>query len=167
MGLGPLDALSLADAREQAREARKLVYAGLDPIDQREKQRQSAAVEAARGKTFGEVAEELLASRRDEWRNPKHADIDTALVLSVLEPIWKDKPESASRLRGRIDTVISYAAVREYRSGDNPARWRGHLEHMLQSKTKAQQAKRERTGRGEHHPALPYAQIPACMAACA
>src|SRR5262249_17023634 len=151
MGLGSLNDITLAKARQKAREARKLVKEdGLDPIDERERERAARALTAAKSKTFGEVAEQLLADRRDTWKNAKHAAqwqtslttetkainnlpvaaIDTPLVLSVLRPIWRKKPETASRIRSRIEAVLAYATVSEYRPGENPARWRWHLEHI-------------------------------------
>jgi len=176
MGLGPVDAVSLAEARDKAIAARKQVKAGLDPIDEREKDRRTKAVEAAKLKTFGEVAKQLLDDRRDTWKNAKHAaqwetslttetkainnlpvaEIDTPLVLDVLRSIWRKKPETASRIRSRIEAVLAYATVSEYRSGENPARWRGHLEHMLPKKSTIAPV--------EHHKALPYAELPAFMA---
>jgi integrase len=177
MGLGPVDAVSLEKARELAMTARQLIkIEGKDPIEEREHRRAAAAVEAARTKTFAEVAQEFLDSRRGEWKNAKHAaqwvasittetkainhlpvaSIDTPLVLQVLRPIWKEKTETASRIRGRIEAVLAFATVSEYRSGENPARWRGHLEHMLGKKSKLAPVK--------HHAALPYAELPAFMA---
>jgi integrase len=176
MGLGPVDLYTLGEAREKAIAARKLLKDGIDPIDQRERNKQAAALAAAKNKTFGEVAKEFLADRKDEWKNEKHAAqwemslttmtksinslpvaaIDTDLVLGVLRPIWKKTPETASRVRGRIEAVISYATVSKYRTGENPARWRGHLEHML--------ARRSKIAPVEHHKALPYAELPAFMA---
>jgi integrase len=176
MGLGPIDAVGLAEARQRAIAARKQVKAGLDPIDQREDERRAKAIEAAKRKTFGEVAKQLLDDRRDTWKNAKHAAqwetslttetkainnlpvaaIDTPLVLNVLRPIWRKKPETASRIRSRIEAVLAYATVSEYRAGENPARWRGHLEHMLPKKNKIAPV--------EHHKALSYAELPAFMA---
>jgi integrase len=174
MGLGPVDVVGLADAREKAVAARRLVkIEARDPIDERDRTLAAARVEAAKLKTFADVAQEFLADRRDEWKNAKHAAqwetslttetkainhlpvgaIDTALVLKVLRPIWKQKTETASRIRSRIEAVLAYATVSEYRSGENPARWRGHLEHMLTKKNKV-----------EHHKALAYAQLPTFMA---
>jgi integrase len=83
--------------------------------------------------------------------------IDTSLVLKVLEPIWTKKPETASRLRGRIENILSWAKVRGYRDGENPARWKGHLDHLLPAKSKVRRVR--------HHPAMPYGEAPAFMAA--
>jgi integrase len=90
--------------------------------------------------------------------------IDTAHVLKVLQPIWQKTPETASRIRMRIEAVLSYATVADYRSGDNPARWRGHLKHVLATKSQVQKKKREDTGKSAHFKALPYASLPAFMA---
>jgi len=92
-------------------------------------------------------------------------DIDTSHVTGVLDPIWKEKPELASRLRGRIEAILNWGKVRGHRTGENPARWKGHLDHIYPTRATAQRAKRERTGRSEHHPALPYAELPAFMVA--
>ncbi len=176
MGLGPVDAVGLAEARELAIAARKQVKAGLDPIDEREDQRRARAVESAKRRTFGEVAQQLLLDRADTWKNAKHAAqwkvslttetrsinnlpvgaISTPHVLQVLRPIWRKKPETASRIRSRIEAVLAYATVAEYRTGENPARWRGHLEHMLPTRASIAPVR--------HHVALPYAELPELMA---
>ena len=178
MGLGPLHSVGLADARRKAAEARRLRAEGVDPIEAREAERAKAALEAARAITFKKAAEQYIEAHRAGWRNAKHADqwsstletyaypvlgslpvqdIDVPLVLKVLEPIWKTKTETASRVRGRIEAVLDWATVRGYRHGDNPARWRGLLENVLPQRSKVQ--------RVEHHPALPYAEIGAFVAA--
>jgi integrase len=185
MGLGPIPVIGLAEARKKATEARKLVINGKDPIDEREKQLAAARVEAAKFKTFGDVAQEYIKENKDDWKNPKHAAqweatfknetmainnlpidaIDLPLVLRVLKPIWRDKPETASRVRGRMERVITYAIVSGYRSREkgNPAAWEGNLSEVLSSKSKAQQRKRKATGRSEHHKALPLAEVPMLM----
>jgi integrase len=177
MGLGPLDLVSLAEARDKATEARKaLKLEGVDPIEARVKARQDAALEAARGVTFEDCAGRYIAAHEAGWRNPVHraqwkstlatyayptigklpvSAVDTALVLRVLEPVWHDKPETAGRVRGRIERILDWAAVRGYRRGDNPARWRGHLAQLLPSRGKIRAVK--------HHPALPYKDLPAFM----
>lgn len=178
MGLGPLDLVSLAEARDRAKAARKLLLDGVDPIEVRRQQRAEARLQAAQGVTFEECATRYIAAHESSWRNEKHraqwsstlttyafpvlgslpvAAIDTGLVLKVLEPIWTEKPETASRLRGRIETVLDWATVRTYRAGPNPARWKGHLAKLLPSKSKVAKVK--------HHSALPYDQIGAFMAA--
>ena len=174
MGLGSESLLSLVDAREAAREARRLLLQGIDPLEHRAAKRQQAALETARGVTFKECADRYIAAHEAAWRNPVHrkqwrstlatyvhpvfgdlpvAAIDTALVTQVLEPIWTAKPETAGRLRGRIERILDWARVRGHRSGENPARLAGHLDHLL--------PKRSKVARVKHHPALPYADIPA------
>jgi len=175
MGLGPLHAVSLADARKRAEECRKQLVDGVDPIAARESARAEQRRMAAAGQTFSQCAEAYIRTHRAGWKNAKHADqwtntletycgpvfgalsvqaVDTPQVLRVLEPIWTEKPETASRLRARIERVLDWAAVRGYRTGDNPARWRGHLQQLL-----APVSKKKRAKRVTHHPALPYAQM--------
>ena len=177
MGLGPVHTISLAEAREKATECRKVLLAGDDPIEARRARRMAAGVDAARGITFKECAEKYVAAHEAGWRNEKHraqwkstlktyvypvlgelsvAAVDTALVLKVLEPIWTAKPETASRIRGRIEAVVDWAKAREFRDGDNPARWRGHLDKLL--------APRRKIARVRHHAALPFADLPVFMA---
>jgi integrase len=182
MGLGALHTRGLKEARAEAKRQRLLLLDGVDPIDQRKRTIESRAVESAKHKTFADVAAAYLKAHKDDWKNPKHAAqwqtsltkeckaiarlpvavIDTAHVLEVLEPIWKIKPETASRVRGRIERVLAYAIVAKYRKREdgNPARWDGHLEELLGSKAKAQKAKRAHTGKSGHHPALPYKHAP-------
>ena len=169
MGLGSLKAVSLADARDRAREARKLLQDKRDPIKARDAQHLQERLAAARSITFQEAADQYIAAHRAGWRNEKHidqwtntlktycgpafgavpvADVDTDLVVRALGAIWKDKPETASRLRGRIEVVLDWARVRGFRQGENPARWRGHLDKLL--------PKRSKLGAVKHHPALPY-----------
>jgi len=173
MGLGSLDTYGLSEARERARACRKLRDEGKDPIEHRRAARAAAALEAAKAMTFRQCAEAYIAAHRDDWKNPKHArqwpstlatyvypvfgnlpvqTIDLDLVVRVLEPIWKTKNETASRVRGRIEAVLNWATVRKFRQGENPARWRGHLEELLSKKNRV-----------EHHAALPYAEIGAFM----
>lgn len=177
MGLGPVDIVSLADARERARAARRLLLDGLDPIDARKTERAALKLTAARTISFRECAEAYIAAHRASWKNDKHAaqwpatlmayaypvighlsaaDIDTGLVLRVLEPIWRAKTETASRLRGRIEKILDWARVRGYRAGENPARWTGHLDQLL--------ARKSKIARITHRPALPYAELPKFMA---
>jgi integrase len=178
MGLGSIAALSLSDARIKAAECRRLRQDGIDPIDARNALRVQAALEAAKTLTFKQAAASYIAAHRAGWKNAKHAAqwentlasyaepvigalsvqaIDTTLVLKTLEPIWKVKPETASRVRGRIEAILDWAKVRGLRQGENPARWRGHLDHLLPAKMKVRRVK--------HHAALPYADMPAFMAA--
>lgn len=172
MGLGPLDVVSLADARDAADRARKLLQAGVDPIEDRKRAKATARLEAAKAITFREAADTFLKSQTPSWKNPKHAtlwansmaryayptlgalapaDIDVGLVLKVLEPIWTKKPETAARIRQRVEAVLDWCAVRGYRSADNPARWSGHLKKGLPARPKGKAVK--------HHPALPFAEI--------
>jgi integrase len=176
MGLGALHTVTLADARQRAADARRALLDDIDPIDARRERRAANKLEAAKAITFKQCAERYIAAQTAGWRNEKHAAqwtatlatyaypiigdlpvaaIDTGLVLKVIEPIWNTKPETASRVRGRIESVLNWAKVREYRLGDNPARWRGHLDNVLPRRSKIQKVK--------HHPALPYAEIPAFM----
>jgi len=190
MGLGSLDTIGLADAREQARQCRQLLQGTpttppVDPIESRRAFRTAAKVEAAKAITFKACAEKYMAAHRAGWRNTKHAaqwpstlntyvypmfgdvsvqEIDTALVMKALEPIWQKKPETASRLRGRIEAVLDWARAAGYRTGENPARWRGHLENLLMRTSSAAKAARRAAGRGEHHAALPYEEIGTFMA---
>jgi len=178
MGLGSLSDVTLAEAREAARNARRTASEGIDPIDARAKQRAEARASRLRHITFRDCAERYIAAHEAGWRNPKHREqwrntltayadpiigelaigqIDTALVLKVLEPIWRVKPETASRTRGRIEAVLDWAQARGYRQGENPARWRGHLDKLLPSKSKVR--------RVEHHGALPFHRAPAFVAA--
>jgi integrase len=178
MGLGSLSAVCLADARAKAAECRSLRQAGVDPIDRRKKAKDEARLDAASALTFKSAVIAYIDSHRAGWRNPKHIwqwgatlakyaspiigdlsvqAIDTTLVLKVLEPIWPTIPETASRLRGRIEAVLDWATVRGYRKGDNPARWRGHLSKLLPARSKVRKVR--------HHTALPYAELPDFMVA--
>lgn len=174
MGLGSVASVSLADAREKAAAALREVRAGVDPIEARKAAEQRAKLEAARAMTFEECASAFVASHRAGWKNAKHAaqwtstlatyafpvlgklpvaDVDTALVVKVLSPIWTTKTETAGRLRGRIESILDWARVQDHRRGENPARWRGHLDKLLPSKAKVVRA--------GHHASLPFADLPA------
>jgi integrase len=177
MGLGSLDSIGLAKARDLAGQYRELVATGIDPIDRRnELQAQSAA--ALPVPTFDEVARSYIAAHDSDWRNPKHAAqwrtslavyaspvigklpvdlVNTDHVMKVVEPIWKEKTETAKRIRARIESVLNYATARKYRSDDipNPARWKGHIAELL--------ARPSKIAPVEHHEALPYAEIGAFM----
>lgn len=184
MGLGGFPKVGLSEARDRRKHADRMIWEGRDPIavrdatkaEQRAK-REAAKVEKAKARTFKQCAEKYIAAHADAWRNDKHraqwnstlqtyvypvighlpvAAIDTALVLKVLEPIWKEKPDTAGRVRGRIELILSWATVREYRKGDNPARWRGHLDHVLPPQSKVRAVK--------HHEAMPYVELPGFMA---
>lgn len=174
MGLGSAAVFSLAEARVKAADARRLVAEGIDPIDRRAAQAAEDRLEAAKAVTFGATAGAYIKAMRPRWTNPKHAGqwettlatyaypalgelpvagIDTGLVLQCLEPIWTTKPETASRVRGRIEAVLDYAKVRGWRDGENPARWKGHLAQILPAKTAVAKVR--------HHASLPYADMPA------
>jgi integrase len=174
MGLGPLRDVSLAQARDAGADARALIRERKDPIERRKEQRTAAKVEASKAITFKAYAEQFISGREAGWKNPRHrqawrnsmrdyayphigqmsvADVDTAAVLNVLRPIWGTKTETASRVRGRIEAILSAAKVEGLRSGDNPALWRGHIAEVLPGKRSVHAV--------EHHPALPYAEMPA------
>jgi integrase len=176
LGLGGLDTIGLAQARELAKQARELLARGVDPIDHRDEQRAKAAA-AMPVKTFDEMAEAYIAAHQSSWRNPIHARqwptslktyvspiigklpvnlITTDHVMKVLEPIWHSKTDTAKRVRGRIETVLNYATVRKQRHGDNPARWNGYLSELL--------ARPSRIAPVEHHAALDYKTIAEFMA---
>lgn len=174
MGLGPLHSLSLAEAREKAAACRSMRLNGLDPIEERRKKKQSETADAAPVITFAQCAEAYIAAHRASWKNGKHAEqwsstlktyaypvfrdtpvsaINKDLVYKVLQPIWNTKNETASRLRGRIERVMAWAGAMGYRSGDNPALWKGHLEFLL--------AKRSSVAPIVHHAAMPINDTPA------
>jgi integrase len=172
MGLGPMHTIGLAEAREKARDCRRMRLDGTDPIEAKKAARQSKRLEAAKAMTFRQCAEAYIAAHKASWRNPKHAAqwpstlaayvnsvfgslpvqaIDVGLVMKVLEPIWPTKPETAGRVCGRVESVLDWATARGYRQGENPARWRGHIENLLPKKGKGR--------RVEHHATLPYPEI--------
>ena len=184
IGLGSYPEVSLSEAREKARELRKQVRDGIDPIEERNATKLRAKLEAAKTKTFEECANAYIEANRAGWKNEKHvqqwqntlatyafpkigqlpvAAIDTGLILNVLQQetgedkaqLWHAKTETASRLRGRLESILDWAAFRGYREGENPARWKGHLEHELPARSKVQKV--------EHHAALPYAELGAFM----
>jgi integrase len=178
MGLGPYPEVSLADARRMALEKRRaLKVEKIDPLVARRATEAEAARSAKQALTFKVAAEALIESKRPGWRNAHHAwqwentlqtlaypklgeldvqAIDTAAVIAVLKPIWTTTTLTASRLRQRIESVLDYATALGRRSGDNPARWRGHLDHLLPKPAKVKQV--------EHLPALDWRQVPAFMA---
>ena len=177
MGLGPLSDVPLAEARNRALSARELRRAGKDPIVERDASRLAAAIVAEKTVSFDHCAAAYISSHRAGWRNPKHAaqwsstvaaycspffgsvpvrSIDVGHVMRALEPIWSEKPETAARVRGRIERILDWAKVRGYRDGENPARWRGHLDHLLPA--------RHKIGNVKHHAALPYAELPSFIA---
>jgi hypothetical protein len=173
VGLGPVHTVGLAEAREAARECRVLLRAGKDPLDEKNARAASAGAGRAIVRTFERAAFEYLAKFEDSWKNARHRrqwretlrdymlptlgrlDVEaiaTDDVLRVLEPIWGTIPETASRVRGRIETVLDFAGC----NASNPARWKGHLEHRL--------AKRNKARTVQHLPALPYSEMPSFMA---
>jgi integrase len=178
MGLGAAGLFSLADAREKAVAARRLVAEGIDPIADRKAREAArlAAEDAAEkaSKTFRQCAEGYIAAQRAGWRNPKHAaqwastletyaypvlgdmpmaSIDPSHIKKVLAPIWETKTETASRLRGRIEAIFDSAKAETIVTGDNPAAWQGNVKHFFPAKGKVKKV--------EHHAALPYADLPA------
>jgi integrase len=178
MGLGPFPDISLAEARGKATERRKLRHDGIDPLDARAAQRRAQRVSDAKGRTFRECAVEFIEKNRAGWRNAKHRQqwentlatyvyptlgelpvsaIDAGLVVQVLDPIWNTKPETAGRVRGRIEAVLDAATVRGFRQGPNPAQWKGNLAHILPARRKVRQV--------EHHAALPIDDMPEFLAA--
>jgi integrase len=179
MGLGAYPTVSLATARERAKDAHALLARGVDPIQHRDAQEAEKNRHAAQAVTFKQSATDCIESLKPGWKNAKHAaqwestlktyayptigdtpvaDVDTPQIVAVLKPIWYEKTETASRLRGRIETVLDYAAVAGCRDAEkkNPARWRGHLDKLFPA--------RSTVHRVEHHPALPYRDMPAFMA---
>lgn len=176
MGLGSYPEMGLDDARQQAEDCRRLRNSGIDPIDRRKADRAAQQLDQAKAITFSDCAARYIAGHRAGWRNEKHAAqwestlatyaeptlgklsadaVSTELILRILEPIWKTKTETANRVRGRIEMVLDWAKARGYRTGDNPARWRGHLDKLLPKRSKLKKVK--------HHPSLPYAELPAFM----
>jgi integrase len=167
LGIGSFPGVSLQDARERADEAQKLLQRGADP--------KAVWTETKPSHTFGAVALDLINDREAGWKNAKHrqqwrntlqtyassiwdepvADVDVEDVLAILRPIWSSKQETARRVRGRVEDVLNAAKVRKLRSGENPALWRGNLELLLA---------RQRKGPKQHHPAMPYEEVPAFMA---
>lgn len=174
MGLGPQAAIRLATARTLAEEAHALVARGVDPIADRQARKDAARIEAAKVVTFQQAAERLIKSKAAEWSNDKHAaqwtatletyafpvfgalpvqEVDTGLVMKALEPIWQSKTETATRVRQRVESVLDWAKAHGYRTGENAARWKGHLDKLLPKASKVKKVK--------HHEALPYNDISA------
>ena len=178
MGLGPLFTVSLKLARERAAHHRLQVHDGINPIEARRLARAATVVEAEQAITLRTAAEQYIEGHRAGWRNAKHAaqwtspietyafpmigdvpvrDINVDHVMGSLTPIWTVKTETASRVRQRIEAILDAAKARNLREGENTARWRGHLNHLLPAPNSVRQVK--------HHPALPYQQVPAFVAA--
>jgi integrase len=171
MGLGPCDQVSLKEARVKAGDARKAQNQGHDPKTERDKLKPTSDT-----LTFDQCAEAYISSHESSWRNAKHGSqwrntlntyaapiigslpvdqVDTSLVMQIIEPIWKTKTETASRVRGRIESVISWAMVKDYHPGPNPALWRGHIDQLLPNRSKVQPVK--------HHTSMPYNEMQAFM----
>lgn len=176
MGLGSYPAVTLAMAREKARQAREEIFAGVDPILKRKQLASALRAQQVSQKTFEDAAKSYLSAHGDSWKNPKHraqwtstlqtyaypivgnllvSDISHTHILSVLEPIWKTKNETAVRLRGRIESVLDWATVRGLRSGENPARWKGNLDILLPAPNKVKKV--------AHHAAVGLDVMPAFM----
>lgn len=178
MGLGPTHTVSLAEARQKALDARKLLLDGINPLEAKKQKQKAAALAKAKMMTFDQCAKAYIQAHKAGWKNAKHCDqwtntlntyaspvfghlpvaeIDTGLVVKCLAPIWESKTETASRLRGRIESVLSWATTSGYRTGENPARWKGHLENLLAAISKSSRTK--------NHPSLPWQRIGAFMSA--
>jgi integrase len=174
-GLGSLLSVTLAEARQRAAEARSVLMNGDDPITVKQGQRTATRLNAARAMTFEKAAAQYIDSHRAGW-SPKSVgqwtgtlkqhvfpvigalpvqEVDTSLVMKVIEPLWSTKTETATRVRGRIESILNWAATRGFRKGDNPARWDGHLENLLPAKAEVAKVK--------HFAAMPYATVPAFM----
>jgi integrase len=176
MGLGPLNTIGLGEARAKAEHCRKLLREGRDPIEARAADRAAQQAINVKSVTFDWCATAYMKAHESGWRNAKHRqqwhntlatyacpiigklpvqDVNTGLVMQILQPIWTEKSETASRLRGRIETILDWARVNGHRTGENPARWQGHLNHLLPARTKVHKVK--------NHPALPWEQLPQFM----
>ena len=176
MGIGSVNDISLSEARETAREYRKLVKQGIDPIARRDAERARNLAANVAGMTFDEAAEIYIRQHRTAWKSAIHAaqwgttlktyaspkigkmsvaDIETAHVMRVLEPIWLEKPETANRVRGRLEAILGWATVSGHRKGENPARWKDHLDNLLPAKGKVRAVK--------HQASLPYQNMPTFM----
>ncbi|MFC5550509.1 tyrosine-type recombinase/integrase [Massilia aerilata] len=172
MGLGSCHTVDLALAREKAKQCRLVLLEKRDPIDERDKARAEYVHQQAKRVTFDECASAYISAHRGSWKSAKHAaqwettiaayvspiigampvaDVDTALVVKVLRPIWTTKTETATRLRGRIESILDWATTHKFRHDENPARWRGHLENLLANPNKIAPVK--------NHPALPWREI--------
>lgn len=176
IGMGGYPDVTLAGAREAGRVIREKIKSGIDPVAERAEARSKLAAAVASAITFKTAAEKYIEDNESGWKNAKHAaqwtstletyaystignlqvaHIETSHVVSILEPLWATKTETASRLRGRIASVLDWAKVRGYRKGENPARWKGHLDHLLPARSKVQKVK--------HHAALDYREVHSFM----
>jgi integrase len=174
MGLGSAVVVGLQEARDLAHEYRKRRREGIDPIEAKRAEQAQRRLDAAKAITFKQCAEAYIKAHRAGWRDAKHVQqwgntiatyaepfigalpvqsVDTALICKILEPIWTSRPETASRVRGRVERILDWAKVRGYRDGENPARWRGHLDKLFPERSKVRKV--------VHHAALPYADVPA------
>ena len=172
-GLGPCHTFTLKEALAAARKAKQQLFEGIDPIDAKQAQRTAQALEAAKTISFSDAAKQYFDQHAKKWSSVKHAhqfwasleqyafpvigklpvaSVDTGLILKILEPIWNERYQTASRLRGRVASVLDWAGVRGFRNGDNPARWRGHLSEVLPAKGEFTEV--------THYAALPYADVP-------
>jgi integrase len=179
-GLGALPDITLSKARELAARCRQQRRDGLDPIETKKARSVPAVL-----MTFDEAAARFIESREDTWRNAKHGeqwrrtlndfaspvigkvpvrDVDTTLVTRVLEPIWRSVPETANRVRARVEMILDWCKASGLREGENPARLRGHLDHILPPLAAVRRAKREQQQSDGHHKALPYTEVGAFMA---
>jgi integrase len=177
LGLGPLSVVSLREARQRAVDARRLLLDGHDPIERKSALRSAEKLKALGTLSFDQCAAEYIKAHRAEWRSSKHANdwvfslktyaspvlgalpvraITTPLVMRCIEPLWMTKSETGSRVRGRIEAILDWAKVRGYRDGENPARLKGHLDHLLPDRKKVRTI--------EHYAALPYSEIGGFMA---
>lgn len=173
IGLGPYPEVTLAEARDAAIDLRRQIRRGLDPLAERRATRMQSQAQGRPVVTFRSCADAYVEMNRAGWKNAKHiaqwsstletyafpkigdvavAEVDTRAVLAILQPIWTTKTETASRLRGRIEAVLDWARVQGFREGDNPARWRGHIDKMLPPPRRVQTV--------THHAALPYSDVP-------
>jgi integrase len=172
IGLGSVDDMTLAEAREKRDDLNKQLKLGVDPLFEKKRIANEDKAQRAKVMTFQQCADAYISAHRAGWKNPKHIQqwqntlsqyaypffgeldvklIDTGLITKCLEPIWLTKNETAGRVRGRIESILDWATVHEYREGVNPARWRGHLDKLLAKQSKVQKT--------EHHKALPYLEI--------
>lgn len=171
MGLGPLHAISLAEARDRARVCRRQLVDGIDPLAARADERARTTTNGAKAMTFDQCAEMFIKTHAAGWKSSVHhmqwettlatyvspvfgslpvQAVDVGLVMKAIEPIWTTKPETAARIRGRIESVLNWAKARGYRTGENPALWKGHLQNLLPARGKVKAVK--------HHAALPFDQ---------
>ena len=176
MGLGSTNAVSLAEARTTAIECKRLLRDGIDPINDRKERLFKTKAEKKDALTFKHCAKEYLKAHSASWKSDRHAEIwassvkryaepvigempinlvDHGHIMRVLDPIWRTKTETAKKLRGRLESILDWATVQDYRKGENPARWKGHLDKLLPKPSEVSKVK--------HFPALPYQEINAFM----